>query len=135
MQRAWWTRFQIPMPTLKFVLSIIVGLFAVYGVYLGLRQMPVDGAFYINAAYFFGVLTANTVKGILAAGIVWLLAWLIGRFRIKNPGRIVLRIGTVAYWVGCALAVYIFGLAIYTAIFAALASENSQRAISAVSPY
>ena len=133
MQSVWRARIQVPMPNLKFVLAVIVGMFSIDGVNFGLHRIPVGDESYLKVAYFLGVLFSYTVKGIIAAGIVWLIAWIFGRFRIKTAGRIVLRIGTIVYWFGCAAAIYAVGLAMYATVFAVRTSDDSQAAISAVS--
>jgi hypothetical protein len=63
--------------------------------------MPLEYESYLKLAYFLGYLCSDIVKGLIGAGIVWLIAWLIGRFRIKNPvkqlfGSELLRIGWAA---------------------------------------
>jgi hypothetical protein len=139
-ESAWWTKISVPMPNLRFVLGTIVVLFTIYGISLGICAIfgtclskPQNYVPYENAAYFVGVVGISIVKGLILAAIVWLLAWGLGRFRVRNPKTFVLWIGNIVYWVGSAIAIYLAGLAVYATIYFVWASNNSQGAASAIS--
>jgi hypothetical protein len=133
MESAWWTRFSVPMPNLRFVLGTIIGLSTIYGIYLGLHLSKSQGSVSLNTAYFAGVVASNIIKGVILAALIWVLAWALKRFRVKNPKPFVLWIGNVVYWLGSAIAVYMAALAVYAVIYAVQASDSGQGAVSAIS--
>jgi hypothetical protein len=60
------------------------------------------------------VIAGFIVSGILV-GLVWLAAMAIQKVRMKNPSQRTLTIGTVIFWIGCAIGVYFLGLMFYAA--------------------
>jgi hypothetical protein len=133
METAWWTKFKVPMPNLRFVLATIVVLFTIYGTYLGFHLDRPRGSVGLNTAYFGGVVASNIIKGVMLAALVWLIAWIFGRFRVKNPTALVVWIGNIVYWLGSGVAIYVAGLAVYAIMYAVQSSDSSQGAVSAIS--
>ena len=133
MESAWRTKLSVSMPNLRFVLGTVIGLFTVCGIYLGLHLSKSQGSVSLNTAYFAGVVASNIIKVVILAAIIWLLAWAFGRFRVKNPKKLLLWIGNIVYWLGSAIAIYMVGLAVYATIYAVRTSDSSQGAASAIS--
>lgn len=132
MWRAWSSRFEVPMPTLNFVFATITVLSAVSGVYMAFYRTQSGTEFPREAAYSIGILFAYIAKGAILAAFIWLVSWVGQKFRFKNPGSFVLLMGTIVYWVGCVIALYLFCTAISIAVIAIEKSDTSYGAMSAL---
>jgi hypothetical protein len=79
-----------------------IGLGLLYGASQGLRtnNLPLH-------------LFAGSVTGVVIAGAAWVIVSCANALRIENPSLIVIRIGTVLYWIGCAFSVYFLLVAIF----------------------
>jgi hypothetical protein len=79
-----------------------VAMRLVRALYFGFRAVGVEaGAGFTLSS----ILSGFIVTGLLL-GLFWISALAVRKFRVKNPGPVVIWAGTILFWLGCAIGVY-----------------------------
>jgi hypothetical protein len=101
-----WFNEAILRPT-AVVLDVAVR--TVRGLYFGFRAAAVEAGA--------GLPLASIISGFIVIGLLLGLLWIIARaarkFRMKSPSPASIRLGTVLFWLGCAIGIYFLGLTFY----------------------
>jgi hypothetical protein len=101
-----WFNEAILMPT-AVVLNIAARLVRAF--YFGFRAGAVEAGASLTLS---SIISGFIVTGLLLA-LLWIGTRVVRRYRMKNPGPVAIRIGTVAFWLGCAIGIYFLGVTFY----------------------
>lgn len=86
-----------------------VAVRSVRALYFGFRAAIVAMGADLSVA---SIISGFIVTGLLL-GLLWVSALAVRKFRVKSPTSNAILVGTVLFWLGCAIGVYFLGVTFY----------------------